>query len=272
MITRFAHIHPECSTAFSVAINVDADILMIDEILAVGDAAFQAKCFNRLQRIKAEGTTIVIVSHSLGQIEQICDRSIWIYNGIIREEGEPRRVHMDYLDYMGQKQQEVAKKEQNRQEQKSKEELPKKRWGNGDARIHKVTMLDKSGNEKMIFATGEPVRIRIDYKVREKIVNAVVGIGIFRMDGVQCYGTNTRVDKLDEYDLVYSGTVVCDISRLNLISGKYALDVAIECGNGIPVDYFREICTFEMYSPIPDVGVARMDHKWLFEEREQIDE
>ena len=72
--------------AFSVAINVDADILMIDEILAVGDAAFQAKCFNRLQRIKAEGTTIVIVSHSLGQIEQICDRSIWIYNGIIREE------------------------------------------------------------------------------------------------------------------------------------------------------------------------------------------
>lgn len=257
--------------AFSVAINVDADILMIDEILAVGDAAFQAKCFNRLQRIKAEGTTIVIVSHSLGQIEQICDRSIWIYNGIIREEGEPRRVHMDYLDYMGQKQQEVAKKEQERQEQKNKEEPPKKRWGNGDARIHKVAMLDKSGNEKMTFATGEPVRIRIDYKVREKIVNAVVGIGIFRMDGVQCYGTNTRVDKLDEYDLVYSsGTVVCDISRLNLISGKYTLDVAIECGNGIPVDYYREIYTFEMYSPIPDVGVARMDHKWLFEEKEQI--
>lgn len=64
--------------AFAVAINVDADILLIDEILAVGDANYQAKCFNKLREIKAEGTTIVIVSHSLGQIEQICDRSIWI--------------------------------------------------------------------------------------------------------------------------------------------------------------------------------------------------
>ena len=73
--------------AFSVAINVDADILLIDEILAVGDANFQSKCFNRLKEIKAEGTTIVIVSHSLGQIEQVCERSIWIHDGKIMAEG-----------------------------------------------------------------------------------------------------------------------------------------------------------------------------------------
>ena len=89
--------------AFSVAINVDADILLIDEILAVGDANFQSKCFNRLKEIKAEGTTIVIVSHSLGQIEQICERSIWIHDGRIKEEGTPREVHPIYLDYMGTK-------------------------------------------------------------------------------------------------------------------------------------------------------------------------
>ena len=81
--------------AFSVAINVDADILLIDEILAVGDANFQAKCFNKLREIKAEGTTIVIVSHSLGQIEQICDRSIWIKEGHIQMEGNPKDVHME---------------------------------------------------------------------------------------------------------------------------------------------------------------------------------
>ena len=79
--------------AFAVAINVDADILLIDEILAVGDVNFQAKCFNRLREIKAEGTTIVIVSHSLGQIEQICDRSIWIQDGLIKAEGIPYDVH-----------------------------------------------------------------------------------------------------------------------------------------------------------------------------------
>ncbi len=90
--------------AFSVAINVDADILLIDEILAVGDAGFQAKCFNRLKEIKAAGTTIIIVSHSLGQIEQICDRTIWIHEGRINKCGTPREVHPFYLDYMGRKQ------------------------------------------------------------------------------------------------------------------------------------------------------------------------
>ncbi len=86
--------------AFSVAINVEADILFIDEILAVGDVAFQEKCFKRLQEVKASGTTIVIVSHSLGQIEKICDRSIWIDSGKIRMEGKPVDVHKEYLDYM----------------------------------------------------------------------------------------------------------------------------------------------------------------------------
>ena len=87
--------------AFAIAINVDADILLIDEILAVGDAAFQKKCFDRLKEIKAEGTTIVIVSHSLGQIEEICERSIWIDSGLIRAEGCPENVHAQYLDFMG---------------------------------------------------------------------------------------------------------------------------------------------------------------------------
>lgn len=86
--------------AFAVAINVDADILLIDEILAVGDAAFQAKCFNKLREIKAKGTTIVIVSHALGQIEEFCDRSIWIFEGKIRMEGKPADVHKVYMDYM----------------------------------------------------------------------------------------------------------------------------------------------------------------------------
>ena len=83
--------------AFSVAINVDADVLLIDEILAVGDISFQKKCFEKLKEIKRNGTTIVIVSHSLDQIEKICDRSIWIENGLIKEEGKPKEIHDKYL-------------------------------------------------------------------------------------------------------------------------------------------------------------------------------
>lgn len=104
--------------AFSVAINVNADILLIDEILAVGDINFQGKCFNKLREIKAQGTTIVIVSHSLGQIEQICDRTIWLHEGKIKAEGKPRDIHPEYMDFMGQKRQEIAEKEKNHKEQK----------------------------------------------------------------------------------------------------------------------------------------------------------
>ena len=81
---------------FSVAIHVDADILLVDEILAVGDAAFQAKCFDALKALKARGTTIVIVSHSLSQIEEICERSFWIHDGQIRMIGAPAEVHAAY--------------------------------------------------------------------------------------------------------------------------------------------------------------------------------
>ena len=86
--------------AFAVAINVEAEILFIDEILAVGDVAFQEKCFNKLVEIRDAGTTIVIVSHSLGQIEKICSRSIWLDGGKIRMDGNPKEVHEQYLAYM----------------------------------------------------------------------------------------------------------------------------------------------------------------------------
>lgn len=97
--------------AFAVAINVDADILLIDEILAVGDAAFQAKCYNKLQRIKEKGTTIVIVSHSMTSLEEICDRVLWLENGQIREDGAPGVVCADYLTAMENKSLERARLE-----------------------------------------------------------------------------------------------------------------------------------------------------------------
>lgn len=280
--------------AFSVAINVDADILLVDEILAVGDVNFQAKCFNRMREIKAEGTTIVIVSHSLGQIEQICDRSIWIHDGLIKAEGKPRDIHPEYLDFMGEKRQEIAQKEKARQEAKQekveqeeivsegvsvqessdalagqlesqieeKEETELKRWGNGYARIQKVDLLDADGAEQTVFKTGEKLRICLKYTVTCPVKDAVFGIGIFRIDGLQCYGTNTRIDKLEEFSLENDGEMSVVLEELTLIPGEYLLDVAIESEIGIPVDYYREAARFEVYSELSDVGVARINHVW----------
>ncbi|MBQ3947698.1 MAG: ABC transporter ATP-binding protein [Ruminococcus sp.] len=256
--------------AFSVAINVDADILLIDEILAVGDANFQAKCFNKLKEIKSHGTTIVIVSHSLGQIEQICDRSIWIHEGLIRAEGPPKEIDLEYLDFMGQKLQESTRKEleeKNQQEEEEKsgseqeaeenteaEETPeeKKRWGSGAARIKRIKAFTSDGAEQRIFRTGEDIKFRLDYTVKETVKDAVFGIGIFNRDGVQCYGTNTRIDKHPEFDLDKNGAAEITLEKVGLLPGEYLIDFAIETGDGIPVDYYREAYTIEMISAAGD--------------------
>lgn len=251
--------------AFSVAINVDADILLIDEILAVGDANFQGKCFDKLREIKAEGTTIVIVSHSLGQIEQICEKTIWINDGIVRMEGSPRDVHPVYMDFMGEKRQEVVQREKKEKEEKEAGEdagEQKKRWGNGDARIKKVLVLDAAGTEKHVIKTDEEITVKICYEVKRKLKDAVFGIGIFRSDGVQCYGTNTRIDKLDVFDLEQDGEVELVLPRMSLVPGQYLLDLAIESGVGTAVDYYKEVCRFEVFSDITDVGIARLEHRW----------
>jgi len=123
--------------AFSIAINVDADILLIDEILGVGDVNFQKKCFEKLKGIKEKGTTIVIVSHSMEQIERICDRSIWIDEGSIRDQGKSEEVHKKYLECMDEKRFiQIKKEEEERSREKEQEEK------------RRATILERTKEEK----------------------------------------------------------------------------------------------------------------------------
>ena len=249
--------------AFSVAINVDADILLIDEILAVGDANFQAKCFNKLKEIKAQGTTIVIVSHSLGQIEQICDRSIWIHDGLIKAEGPPKEIDLEYLDYMSRKIQDRNKKsEEAADTEEPAENKDGKRWGSGEARIKRIRSFASDGTEQSVFRVGEDIRLTVDYTVKKPVQDAVIGFGIFDMNGVQCYGTNTRIDKLPEMTLTKDGTAEITVKNVQLLSGEYMIDIAIEQGEGIPVDYYRQAYKIQMLSAYGDAGIARVDHTW----------
>ena len=254
--------------AFSVAINVDADILLIDEILAVGDANFQAKCFNKLREIKASGTTIVIVSHSLGQIEQICDRSIWIRDGHIEMEGRPKDVHLQYLDYMNQERMDQAEKDRIREETKAAKERAEqakkniKRFGDRRARFTDIKMLDSNGKSQNTFRTGEAMMLDLNYHVNSKVTDCVFGFGIFRSDGLWCYGTNTRIDRLDNFDIEKDGNYKVLLEDLSLIPGQYWVDVTIEWGDGNPVDYYKEAMRFEVVSNVGDTGVVRLPHKW----------
>ena len=158
--------------AFSVAINVDADILLIDEILAVGDAAFQAKCFNKLREVKAKGTTIVIVSHTMSQIEQICDRSIWIHDGIIKEEGKPRIVDPHYMEYMSEKLGENNKK------QKTKEISKEKKIGNSSqkekVKERKIQVEKKEDKKRCMVRVKKLIKKVRNKRMQKKLLRFIL--------------------------------------------------------------------------------------------------
>lgn len=238
--------------AFAVAINVDADILLIDEILAVGDVAFQAKCFTKLNEIKQQGTTIVIVSHSLDQIERICDKCYWIQDGKIRAEGNPREVHSQYLEFMAKS---------NIRSESDMDRKIDRHSGNQEAVVKAVRMINEKGELTDTFTPGENVRIEIDCSASRKIEDAVFGFGIFSLDNQEIYGTNTLIDKMP---LVIEGdvTVTCQITCLPLKQGSYKLDVEIHTPFGFDYDYWRDYMRFYVRSTSTEAGVLHMERKW----------
>ena len=239
--------------AFSVAIHVGADILLIDEILAVGDAAFQAKCFERLMEIKAEGTTIVIVSHSMAQLERICDRTVWIDNGRIRMEGAPNEVHPAYLDFMGQRRQLSAPVKA--AEQTGKSDTP--------ARWTDICLLNEQGERITQFRTGDTVTLQMTYEADpEQAEAALIGLALYRADKALCYGTNTQRERMQPLHLKAHGTVRCTFSPMNLIAGTYWFDVGLRRMDMFAYDYAAQAVRFTVYNTIDETGVARLAHQW----------
>lgn len=251
--------------AFSVAINVDADILLIDEILAVGDANFQAKCFNKLREIKAKGTTIVIVSHAMGQIEQICEKSIWIHEGKIQMKGSPREVHPYYLEYMGQKRNDDTNNQNKNltvNDKILKIQEKKCRFGDGRVRIAEAKLLSDVGEEKHNFKVGENMRIHVKYSVFSPIKDVVLSFGVIRSDDLQCYGTNSLIDQVYNLEMKQSGEFYIYIQENGLMPGKYTIDLGIEADFGRPVDVYISALNFEIFSDVADVGILKISHFW----------
>ena len=251
--------------AFAVAINVDADILLIDEILAVGDAAFQAKCFRKLQEIKGRGTTIVIVSHAMSQLELICDRSIWIADGLVRMEGKPRDVHPRYMEWMSRKNQQEEKKEDERENEEASEtdsEGNLKRWGSGEARMTGVKVIGADGTEKTDFSPRDPFTIHIDYTAKKPLDDAVIGLAIYRSDGTLVYGTNTLIDTSSPVTLQSEGPIDLQIDGLPVSNGSYSIDLAIHRPDGFNYDFWRDICTIQVADKVQTPGEIALSHQW----------
>lgn len=242
--------------AFSVAINVNADILLIDEILAVGDANFQNKCFRKLKEIKKSGTTIVIVSHSLGQIEQICERSIWINDGKIQAEGNPYEVHPEYLRYMDDRRNGEEEGEEEEEETKKVER------SHGHAYIENVIITNKQGNEVKKFQTGEDIRFLFEIKAKQTVREVHVGVSVVREDGVYCYGTNTANDGIAYIVVEGAATLELTLNNISLLPGRYYLDFEIKDLDGYVLDYYQRAFDIEIISETVDVGICKIEHTW----------
>lgn len=249
--------------AFSVAINVNADILLIDEILAVGDANFQVKCFNKLMEIKKGGTTIVIVSHSLGQIEQICERSLWIHEGIVKEEGTPRKVHRDYLNYMGSL--------RNHQTEESMNEQEKQQWnvvqlenhsGSGEVRITNIQLIDENNVKRKVFKTYDDLEFIFEYEVYRSLEATNIGISISRNDGLCCYGISTWEDDMGFLSLKSKGEFRLRFPQIHLLPGHYCVSIGIEDNKKNSIDFMDRACEFDIYSDKNEVGAFYLEHQW----------
>ena len=256
--------------AFAVAINVDAEILLVDEILAVGDANFQKKCFDKLVSLKAEGVTIVIVSHDMSSIERICDRVVWVNGGLVVKQGAPRPVIMAYLEFMAQRQEEIDQAIK----QNANSRADAARMGDRDVEIVSVHLLDKDGNQVEMIPVGSPVTLEMIYQIKKPVESLGFDVGFYAQDGRVCYQTNNWTDgiALQPAEPGKKKKVCIEISSMCLVSGSYWVDVSAINLEGFPYDYRERVLTFQTTSPIRDGGICRLPHKWVEDEGADMQE
>ncbi len=261
---------------FAVAIHVDPEVLLIDEVLAVGDEAFTRKCLDKIGEFRRRGKTIVIVTHSLGLVEKMCDDLLWLRRGQIADRGDPKRVVDAYLTYVaggeeallaqahGLTSQEAAAPGSPPEAEPSPGSLREGRWGGREIELLSVRLVDDRGRERHVYTPGETLTIRLEVKVPRPVADFVFGIGIFTADGVSVYGTNTHLENFEPVTADGDGQVAVELEDLRLVEGTYLLDVAVHRKDGTPYDYHRGLYSFRIKSHLKDVGVYRPRHRWSF--------
>ena len=275
---------------FAVAVHVDPDVLLVDEVLAVGDEGFTHKCLDKFSEFKRRGKTILLVTHSLGLVERFCDEALWMDAGSMKALGDPKRVVGAYVtDVEVSEEQQLAAGDAKAQEsvitvspdEPASAILPDNpietatgpadmfrategRWGSREIEIVDVSLTGRDGERAHVFHSGEPLDVRLRLRAPVAIDDFVVGIGIFNAEGVCCYGTNTDIEELKGERIFGDADAVFSIDSLDLVEGTYKLDVAIHKADGYPYDYHRLLHTFRVKSRTKDVGIYRPKHAWQF--------
>jgi lipopolysaccharide transport system ATP-binding protein len=250
---------------FSVAVHADPDVLLVDEILAVGDEGFFQKCYDKLAAFRRRGKTIILVSHDLNTVSRWCDTVVWLENGSVQDQGMPQRVVDLYRQHVAAQEAEVAVGEHLRiaeEVRQAPEVETANRWGSREVEIVAVKMFHSSGQERYVYQSGESVRVVIHYRVHRPVPDTAFGIALMRSDGLWCYGTNTAVEELLLPPLGEEGDVEVLLERLDFVAGTYYFDVAVHALDGYPYDYHHGLYSFAVKSDLQEIGVCRIPHSW----------
>ena len=261
---------------FAVAINVDPDVLLVDEVLAVGDEAFTHKCLDKFADFRRRGRTVLLVTHSLDLVTRFCDEALWLDGGTVKAQGDPRRVIDAYLTNVAAAENRQLAAEDAHPSPESRVPNPESnepsdmfrasegRWGSREVEITAVELVGASGDSSHMFQSGEGVEIRLRVHANQPVSDFAFGVGIFNAEGVCCYGTNTLIEGATAGELSGDGEVRFVINKLDLVEGTYKLDVAVHRQNGVPYDYHRLLYTFRMKSALKEAGIFRPPHRWSF--------
>ncbi len=244
---------------FAVAVAVDPDVLLIDEVLSVGDESFHRRCLERLARMRQQGVTMVLVSHDLDLVSEFADRAVYLDEGRIVAEGPADTIVARYRsDVAGEAESEPRESSEERVEEEGK------RWGNGDVEIVAVELKSGSTVQGMI-ASGSPCQVGIRYRVARPVDDFVFGIAWHRADGLLVGGHNTDLDGLVPRKLAADGAVTCVYDSLQLAPGEYSLDVAVHARDGFAYDYWRDALRVRVTSGVDWPGVWAPPHRWQHE-------
>lgn len=253
---------------FAVAVHVDPDVLLIDEVLAVGDEEFSQKCIAKIQELKYRGVTMLFVTHQLDLVRNLCDRALWLDRGHITALGDPVRVVDEYLQSVsGQKPAIEAEPAVTAaaggadQNELGEEE----RWGSGEMVLSRVALVDPRGRELVALGPNASVAIEMEVKVRQPQEDFVFGVGIFHADGTCVYGTNTDIEGYVPGRVEGDGRVRFEMESLDLVAGSYRIDAAVHTRSGRAFDYRRGVLRFVVGARVHDTGVYRPPHRWTFQ-------
>jgi ABC-type polysaccharide/polyol phosphate transport system ATPase subunit len=238
---------------FSVAINVDPEILLVDEVLAVGDAAFQRRCNEKFADFRRAGKTVVIVSHAADAMRTMCDKVAWLQEGRLVAEGRPAEVVDSYVDEGHEDRVEVAP------------EVAASRWGSGEVRLTAVQLVGAGGHDVTHPATGDTVTFRLRYEAAAPVPKPVFGLALETLDGTWLWAHHTRDAGFVPDEVAGEGTVDLHVPRLLLQPGTYDLSASVvDYTTTHQYDYLRRCLRFDVVhgDPRESGGYVALDGRW----------